>query len=85
MSCGLYVYGAPQPEGTKTLAIVTPTESGLVDREVRCENCKHLLTRTDGATCAFFQYLNEEMPDLFDLDTEVEPKGCCNAQQSNEA
>lgn len=81
MSCGLYVYGAPQPSGTHTLAIVTPEESGLVNREVRCENCIHLVTHLDGNECAFFRHLNEEMPELFDLDVKVEPKGCCNAQQ----
>src|SRR5262249_6050637 len=40
MSCGLYVNGQPLPKGTETAARVLPIESGLVNREVRCENCK---------------------------------------------
>ena len=78
MSCGLYVQGASMPAGSAAFDIVTPTESGLVDREVRCENCKWL----DGTDCTFFAMLNRELPDVFDLEVEVEPKGCCNAQQS---
>ena len=40
MSCGLYINGSSLPAGTPTVAIVMPIESGLVDREVRCENCE---------------------------------------------
>lgn len=79
MSCGLYVCGQPLPEGTTTYMLVSPMESGLVDREVRCENCRHL----EETTCAFFKTLNEALPELFDLDTDVDPKGCCNAQQAS--
>jgi hypothetical protein len=77
MSCGLYVYGEPLAEGHATYAMVSPTESGLVDREVRCENCKH---QVEEYTCGFFTTLNEKLPELFDIDTGIDPKGCCNAQ-----
>src|SRR5262245_61628716 len=78
MSCGLYVWGAPLPSGSKTVGIVTTVESGLVDREVRCENCIHFDDTHD--ECNFFRTLNLELPELFDIDVGVEPKGCCNAQ-----
>ena len=73
-SCGLYVEGAPQQSGTRTESIVTPSETGLTDREVRCENCYHF---TD--ICELFKKLNETLPDLFDIDIHVDSKGCCNA------
>jgi hypothetical protein len=80
MSCGLYVYGEPLPEGSRTMTIVSTLESGLVDREVRCENCKHMLPDD---ICGFFDTLNKELPELFDIDTNIDPKGSCNAQQSS--
>lgn len=78
MSCGVYIYGTPQPPGTATSARITPEESGLVDREVRCENCVHFNGRTD--ECELFRLLNEKMGDIFDLDIAVDEHGCCNAQ-----
>lgn len=79
MSCGFYVYGEePLPEGTQTYTLVFPKEAGLVDREVRCENCRHLV---EESTCGFFKTLNETLPDLFDLNINIHPAGCCNAQQ----
>jgi hypothetical protein len=80
MSCGLYVWGPPQPEGSPTVAIVTPTESGLVDREVRCENC--IYEMYEATKCGFFEALNETIPDFFEIDIDIEPRGCCNAQTS---
>lgn len=78
MSCGLYVHGTPQPRGTATRAVVTPLESGLVDRDVRCENCRWGGPET--YICAFFTMLNNIMPQVFKLDINIEPKACCNAQ-----
>lgn len=84
MSCGFYVYGQPLEPGSATYAMVSPTESGLVDREVRCENCRHIDFRTDdGHVCEFFEKLNKAMPELFDIDIHIDEKGCCNAQQSS--
>lgn len=77
MSCGIYVHGEPHPKGFPTKALVTPDESGLVDRQVRCENCKWL----DGPDCGFYRMLNEELPDYFDLDVKVDAHGCCNANE----
>ena len=76
-SCCLYVWGWTLDAGTPTQAIVTPIESGLVDRDVRCENCKWF----EANVCMFFDMLNTHLPDVFDLDDHVEAKGCCNAQQ----
>jgi len=81
-SCGFYIFGDVQPAGTKTYAMVSAEESGLVDREVRCENCQW-----GGPTtykCRFFLGLNERLPEMFDLDEHIEPKGCCNAQLPTE-
>jgi hypothetical protein len=81
MSCGLYVYGEPLAEEAYVIDLIMPDESGLVDREVRCENCRHFEAPS---LCGLFKYLNDKLPDTFEIDTEVEPKGCCNAQQPRE-
>lgn len=75
-SCGLYVHGEPMPPGTKTYIDVTPEESGLVDREVRCENCKYF----GDDECGLYRILNDWRSDLFDLDVKVDAHACCNAQ-----
>lgn len=68
MSCGFYAPVYP----------VAPKDAGLVDRQVRCENCRFF----DGEyTCKLFMLLKTSMPNEFeDLDPIVEPEGCCNAQ-----
>lgn len=77
-SCGFYVFGDPRSEGSPTYFWMSPRESGLVNRKVRCENCKWF-----GAEgfCKFYHILNNEMPDIFDLETKVDAKGCCNANE----
>ena len=77
-SCGLYVHGESYPTGSTTYKIVTPEESGLVDREVRCENCVY--GGEEVYTCELFSMLNQTMPDIFDIVIAIEPGGCCNAQ-----
>ena len=80
MSCGLYCPWPDKPEpkvianhaseldsGLK--AAVTPKESGLVDREVRCENCYYF--KADTSECELFYSLG--------LNSKVRPTGCCNA------
>lgn len=84
MSCGLYVYGNPLPEGSTTYAAVSARESGLVDREVRCENCIHMVEEDEEYFCGFFDTLNRKLYELFDIDTSIDPKGCCNAQTPKE-
>lgn len=74
-SCGLYIHGEPDDD-QDSIALHKPKEVGLVRREVRCENCASF----DDGTCRLFETLNETQPELFDLDTQVEAKGCCNAQ-----
>lgn len=79
-SCGLYVHGSPQPQmAGREVKAVTPSESGLVDRQVRCENCKAFVP--ESSKCALFVTLNKTNSQLFDLDERVDAKGCCNAQQ----
>jgi len=79
MSCCYYLYGEPRTAGTKPQSLTVPDESGLVDRPVRCENCKW--GGPGVYKCGFFTMLNRKMKDVFDLDTEIDPKGCCNAQE----
>jgi hypothetical protein len=78
MSCALYIHGDPRPVGANIDAVVTPIESGLVDRQVRCENCQWFY---ESDQCNLFDLLNKAHPHEFNLDTKVHPKGCCNAQQ----
>jgi len=81
MSCGLYIHGTPitDPRPGDSKKIVTPAESGLVDRQVRCENCRW--GGPNVYTCGLFLLLNTAHPNVFDLDDQIDPKGCCNAQQ----
>ena len=78
MSCGFYVEGDPMPEmAGEEHASVTSDESGLYKGDVRCENCDAF---EDGESeCELFEKLNEKMPEHFELDTNVQPKACCNA------
>lgn len=72
-TCGAYLKGTYQDQPIVKLA--TPKELGfLKDENVRCENCKY-----GGADCALYGELNETLPDMFDLDTKIKPRGCCNA------
>lgn len=75
MTCALYVHGDPLLNWRgKEKPYVTPEESGLANFQVRCENCKY-----GGEHCGLFKMLNKSLPDAFDLDTKIDPKGCCNA------
>jgi hypothetical protein len=79
MSCGFYVPGTPDTSMKgKEIASVTPKEAGLVDRQVRCENCVHV--DLDESKCYLFEKLNSSNPSLFSLDTNIDAQGCCNAQ-----
>jgi len=82
-SCGLFVPGTYDPSEKKhSQPSVTPAESGLVDRQVRCENCAYF--EADESECELFETLNECHPDMFLLDPNVKPDGCCNAQVPRE-
>lgn len=76
MSCDFYCHGKPGSIMLPSPA-ATPEEAGLVDRPVRCENCRHF--KRPG-TCGLFERLNREAPDAFKIDTHVHAKGCCDAQ-----
>ena len=79
MSCGLFVPGGPAKESEleHMAKNFTPAESGLVDREVRCENCISFMDNK----CKLFAMLNRLSPANFDLNAKVEAQGCCNAQR----
>ena len=79
-SCGLYVYGEPNPDQPIEESI-TPEEAGFVDRKVRCENCKSFAK----GKCKFYTELNDLWPEMMDLEEEVDPKGCCTAQKPRAA
>lgn len=74
-SCGLYAHGSPNPD-LPIHGLVSPEEAGLVHRQVRCENCTYLTP----AGCDLYWQINKKFPDLFDLNNDVDPQGCCNAQ-----
>lgn len=77
-SCGYYGPGPFDP-GVETMRRFTPKEVGLVRRQVRCENCWFYDSRD--SHCDLYRHLNEVMPTKFNLDENVRPRGCCNAQE----
>lgn len=76
-SCALYVHGIPHDD-QQIINSTNPQEAGYINASVRCENCEHFDGRN---TCQLFAKLNNQLPDMFDLDTNVNSKGCCNAWQ----
>jgi hypothetical protein len=79
-SCGLYVPGEPgamvPDDGPE--AYVSAEQAGFVSRQVRCENCTYYNADMQG--CDLYYKLNKALPQMFNLDTRVDAKGCCNAQ-----
>lgn len=71
-SCGMYLPGSYS--GQRAGPYATPEEAGLIKQDVRCENCRYFTEH-----CELFEKLNQTMPDDFDLDPDVDAKGCCNA------
>ena len=78
-SCGLYINGEPHDDQEITNWI-TPKQAGYVLGQVRCENCYHY----EDSKCMLFDYINEKMSDTFDLDVNVDSKGCCNGWQKKQ-
>lgn len=76
-TCTEYVEGAFEARTLRNLC--TPKEVGYVERKVRCENCYF-----GGAKCGLYKRLNETLPDLFDIDEVIHPKGCCNFNTAKE-
>jgi Pyruvate/2-oxoacid:ferredoxin oxidoreductase delta subunit len=90
-SCGMYVPGRPTPADLAAHAAelraghpaaVTPKESGLVERKVRCEHCFFFDAKE--SECELFEDLTTKMSTVFDLDESVEKGACCNAQTPTE-
>lgn len=78
-SCGFYIGGSRRIH--ERLASLTKRQTGYVERQVRCENCKFSAPgRYGNHTCLLYRTLNKDHPGLFDLDEEIESLGCCNAQ-----
>jgi hypothetical protein len=73
-SCNFYLKGE-HLKGMKLQALVTPKNAGFADRKVRCENCRF----SSNNECRLYSMLNEKLPDVFDLDSKIEPRACCNA------
>lgn len=89
-SCGLYSpwpSGQPDPDIIAEHAAklgpegVPPEEAGLVEREVRCENCVY----PNGDACGLFELLNQLAPEAFALEPAIRGQDCCNAQTPPEA
>jgi hypothetical protein len=78
-TCGIYVPGPPHK--AKCMALVTPKESGFEKRQVRCENCRYSRQWSGGHRCKRFMDMNRLEPDVWDLDPEIEPLACCNANR----
>ena len=82
-SCGFYCYGTPNPDYKgKELGAVTPDESELAEVLVQCHRCIYF--HEDKSICGLYQELNQKFPDQFDLDENVKPHGCCNANIQKE-
>jgi hypothetical protein len=75
-SCGLYLHGTPSND-QECLAIVTPEQAGYVQGPVRCGHCSWY----DDHQCGLYQTLMQKLPDVFELETSVDPHACCNAWQ----
>ena len=75
-SCALYCNGKPN-DNQQINNSVTPEQAGYVVAQVRCENCDWF--KDD--ICKLYEILNNKLPDIFELDENVDLKGCCNAWQ----
>ena len=75
-SCNLYAHGTPK-EDQEILESMSPKDAGYLTGQVRCENCSWF---NSDSTCGLFQELNK-LKDIFNLNTKVDPKGCCNGYQ----
>lgn len=79
-SCGFYVPGE-NAVGKEPLGLITADEAGVVERQVRCENCVFFDSNTEPRKhCDFYTQLNLILPGVFDLDRYVDEYACCNAQ-----
>lgn len=74
-TCGYYLEGVY--DGAVIVARATPEEVGFISEQVRCENCDFSSVVT--GKCNLYVELNDEFPDLFDLDEDIDARGCCNA------
>jgi len=78
-SCGVYRHGKGDPDMLgKETGQFSKTQAGYVERQVRCENCAYF--HDEKTHCELFEKLNKQWPHIFDLDKDVNPKGCCDAQ-----
>lgn len=93
-SCGVFAKwprGKPEEKVIKNHAAelagglpgaMTPEESGLVERPVRCINCRFFMS--GAGHCGLYIALNTDQPKLWKLDIRVEKYDCCNANLERE-
>lgn len=89
-SCNEYAEGKPIMDlNTNPSNSYKPEEIGLVHREVRCLNCQHFETagaeENEGQHCELYEHLNQQMPEVFNLDIKVNEHGCCTANTEKTA
>jgi len=72
-TCALYIHGEPVDD-QPIVARVTQEEAGYLKERVQCQRCKY-----GGDKCGLFAMLNKKLPNIFDLEEEISPTGCCNA------
>jgi hypothetical protein len=70
-SCNLYV----QKDKNGGFVLYNKDEVGFHDGEVRCENCSYMKE----GVCTLYEKLNFMMPELIQLNTKVDKKGCCTS------
>lgn len=73
-SCIFYIKGAPVRE--RNIAALSRQQTGYVERQVRCENCRFF----GQGHCGLYRVLNKSQGAVFDLEEKVDRHACCNAQ-----
>jgi|GEM_PF-5260616 hypothetical protein len=76
-SCNFHIKGTPTRD--RNIASLTRKQTGYVERQVRCQNCKFKPDATP--RCRLYAELNRKLPEIFELDERISPYGCCNSQE----
>ncbi len=80
-TCIMYVQGTPNDDSkAEPTGSFDPETVGFYDGQVRCENCNARDFRDPYRKhCDLYVQLNRMYPNMWKLETKVEPRGCCNA------
>lgn len=81
-SCDYYVPGKGREQGVIAKRLISNEEAGFYHGDVRCENCFHV--EAEKSKCGLYKHLNEDDPNLWYLDENIDLKGCCNAFTAKE-